>query len=203
MKKLIIVLLSVCIGMTGCIKRVAVESVEKERVDIDQASGNRGFIAGNPPPQEQGISGEAKKRKVYQLKIQMPPYANWKNFRFEPTEDKEIWGNRGYIYGGPNAVKQAPQVQEPESKEQESIVLPEEENAVPEQKMSETMSQPAPAPAVSFKLYEVKKGDTLQKISDKVYGTTKKWKKIYDYNSDVLKNPNKIYPGQKIKIPQE
>ena len=51
-------------------------------------------------------------------------------------------------------------------------------------------------------LYVVQKGDTLQKISDKVYGTTKKWKKIFDANRDILEDPNKIKPGQKLVIPE-
>ena len=48
--------------------------------------------------------------------------------------------------------------------------------------------------------YTVQKGDTLQKISKKFYGTTKKWTKIYDANKDVLKAPNKVYPGQVLRI---
>lgn len=48
--------------------------------------------------------------------------------------------------------------------------------------------------------YKVQKGDTLQKISMKFFNTTKKWTKIYEANKDVLKSPQKIYPGQVIKI---
>jgi LysM repeat protein len=57
--------------------------------------------------------------------------------------------------------------------------------------------------AGKFEKYTVRKADTLQKISQKFYGTTKKWAKIYDANSDVLKGPNKIYPGQTLNIPVE
>lgn len=49
--------------------------------------------------------------------------------------------------------------------------------------------------------YTVQKNDTLQKISQKFFGTTKKWQKIYDANKDIMKGPNKIYPGQVINIP--
>ena len=49
--------------------------------------------------------------------------------------------------------------------------------------------------------YVVQKGDTLQKISFKFYGTHHKWKKIYDVNKSGLKDPAKLYPGQKLKIP--
>ncbi|MDD5431497.1 MAG: LysM peptidoglycan-binding domain-containing protein [Candidatus Omnitrophica bacterium] len=52
-----------------------------------------------------------------------------------------------------------------------------------------------------FEKYVVQKNDTLQKISMKYYGTTKKWMKIYDANKDTLKSPNSIRPGKTINIP--
>jgi len=57
--------------------------------------------------------------------------------------------------------------------------------------------------SATFEKYTVQKNDTLQKISKKLYGTTKKWVKIYDANKDVLKGPNKVYPGQVLNIPVE
>ena len=52
-----------------------------------------------------------------------------------------------------------------------------------------------------YTYYKVQKNDTLQKISKKFYGTTRKWKLLYEYNKDVLKGPDKVYPGAEIKIP--
>ena len=49
--------------------------------------------------------------------------------------------------------------------------------------------------------YTVGKNDTLQKISKKFYGTSKKWMKIYKANTDTLKGPDKVYPGQVLNIP--
>ena len=54
---------------------------------------------------------------------------------------------------------------------------------------------------VEYENYIVQKNDTLQKISHKFYGTTRKWQTIYKANKDVLKSPDKLYPGLKIKIP--
>lgn len=54
---------------------------------------------------------------------------------------------------------------------------------------------------LSFEKYTVAKNDTLQKISKKFYGTTKKWMKIYQANKDVLRAPDKLYPGQVLNIP--
>ena len=58
-----------------------------------------------------------------------------------------------------------------------------------------------PSTTEAFKQYTVQRGDTLQKISKKFYGTTKRWKKIYNANTSVLKGPDKIYVGQVINIP--
>jgi nucleoid-associated protein YgaU len=52
-----------------------------------------------------------------------------------------------------------------------------------------------------FETYTVGKNDTLQKISMKFYGTTRKWPKIYEANKDVLRSPDKLYAGQTLKIP--
>jgi hypothetical protein len=47
--------------------------------------------------------------------------------------------------------------------------------------------------------YEIVPGDNLSKIAKRYPGMT--WQKIYEANKDIIKNPDKIYPGQKIKIP--
>jgi nucleoid-associated protein YgaU len=44
-------------------------------------------------------------------------------------------------------------------------------------------------------------GDTLGKIAQKYYGDASLYKQIFDANRDVLKDPNKIFPGQKLRIP--
>src|SRR5262249_44180508 len=46
--------------------------------------------------------------------------------------------------------------------------------------------------------YTVESGDSLSKIAGK-YGI--QWKAIWDANRDILKDPDKIYPGQELKIP--
>ena len=56
----------------------------------------------------------------------------------------------------------------------------------------------ASAPAGS---YTVQKGDTLSKISKQFYGDANKYQKIFDANRDQLKDPDKIQPGQVLRIP--
>lgn len=46
--------------------------------------------------------------------------------------------------------------------------------------------------------YTVESGDNLSKIG-KQYGL--QWKSIWDANRDILADPDKIYPGQELKIP--
>ena len=43
--------------------------------------------------------------------------------------------------------------------------------------------------------YLIKKGDTLGLISNDVYGTKAKWKKLWENNRQLIKNPNRIYAG--------
>ncbi len=51
------------------------------------------------------------------------------------------------------------------------------------------------------KLREVKSGDSLSKIAKQEYGDASKWPLIFEANKDVLKDPDKIFPGQQLKIP--
>jgi nucleoid-associated protein YgaU len=63
-------------------------------------------------------------------------------------------------------------------------------------------STTAPAAKV-YETYEVKSGDTLSKIAKHHYGNANAWPKIFEANKDILKDPNKIFPGQKLKIPEK
>ena len=57
------------------------------------------------------------------------------------------------------------------------------------------------ASSTATRIYEVVSGDSLSKIAKREYGDANKWKKIFEANSDLIKDPNKIFPGQKLKIP--
>jgi nucleoid-associated protein YgaU len=56
-------------------------------------------------------------------------------------------------------------------------------------------------PVEKSEFYEIVSGDTLGGIAKKYYGSAGKYMKIFEANRDIIKDPNKIYPGQKIKIP--
>lgn len=49
--------------------------------------------------------------------------------------------------------------------------------------------------------HTVVKGDTLWKISEKTLGNGARFKEIFEANKPMLKDPDKIYPGQVLRIP--
>ncbi len=49
--------------------------------------------------------------------------------------------------------------------------------------------------------YVVQSGDTLSGIAKRYYGDTSKYTLIFQENRDVIKDPNRIFPGQKLRIP--
>ncbi len=48
----------------------------------------------------------------------------------------------------------------------------------------------------------VKKGDTLGKIAKRIYGNVMDYKKIYEANPDILRRPDRIYIGQRLRVPE-
>ena len=59
-----------------------------------------------------------------------------------------------------------------------------------------------PAPIVAARFVVVKKGDTLSAISLAVYGNANLYNKIFEANKPMLSHPDKIYPGQTLRIPE-
>ncbi len=50
--------------------------------------------------------------------------------------------------------------------------------------------------------YTIQKGDSLSKIAQQKYGDPMKWKALFEANREVIKDPDLIYPGQQIRIPE-
>lgn len=59
----------------------------------------------------------------------------------------------------------------------------------------------APAAEGAGRTYTVQSGDTLWKISQEMYDDGSKYMKIFEANTGLLEDPNKIFPGQELVIP--
>ncbi|MCM8801418.1 MAG: LysM peptidoglycan-binding domain-containing protein [Candidatus Omnitrophica bacterium] len=159
--------------ISGCVVRTY--KVVKERVDQDLTEGNRGYIFGEIPKKEV--------RKVYPATrtVRMVELELFPPIKFERMKEKE-----------PKPMLPPKTIETEEAISEESLPIPPKTIQLPEIKETQT-----------FQKYTVQKNDSLQKISLRFYGTTKKWMKIYEANKDILKSPDKIYPGQVINIPLE
>jgi nucleoid-associated protein YgaU len=68
-------------------------------------------------------------------------------------------------------------------------------------KVNDNMSVDQSEPEATY--YTVVSGDTLSKISKNNYGDANKYMKIFEANKPMLADPNKIYPGQVLRIPPQ
>ena len=56
------------------------------------------------------------------------------------------------------------------------------------------------APEPTF--YTIQQGDSLWKIASAHYGDGNKWNALFEANREVIKDPDLIYPGQQIRVPE-
>ncbi|MGD9014943.1 MAG: LysM peptidoglycan-binding domain-containing protein [Candidatus Omnitrophota bacterium] len=164
---LLVLLCFLSLIINGCTVRSY--KVDKQRVDQDLSSGNRGVLFGEPK-----VTDEARKptRVMQVIEFELPA---------DTSQEAAAVTHRGAVVGTPDST--APVVLE--SAQQPSVVVGPAESTT----------------LITMKEYTVREGDTLQKISQKFYGTTKRWNEIYKANQAVLKAADQIYPGQVIKIP--
>jgi hypothetical protein len=174
MKKNLVCLLGLvsAFALSGCVVRSY--PVTKDRVDQD-LGGNRGFLMGRGT-EETKERRPTRTTRVVEIEMYPPvKFAGAPKEKAQETapapqiEDRDLWGNQGYV------VSPAPSI--------------------------ETSGPEIEPVSGSMEKYTVQKGDTLQKISQKFYGTTKKWHRVFKANEAVLKAPDRIYPGQVIDIP--
>ena len=73
-----------------------------------------------------------------------------------------------------------------------------------ERVIADKLIAPAPKPQEpeqKFEYYEIKSGDSLSVIAKRYYKDAMQYKRIFEANKAIIEDPDKIYPGQKIKIP--
>ena len=66
-------------------------------------------------------------------------------------------------------------------------------------KVIDNLSVSNPAPEAQY--YTVVRGDTLSKIAKQYYGNANEYMPIFEANKPMLTHPDKIYPGQVLRIP--
>jgi LysM repeat protein len=145
--------------------------------------------------------------------------------RYYKSDDTDIWGNRGigvggYIVGTPPGTEMPQTVIAPQmltegelqtlkdeiSKAMKTVQLQKEQREELEYYLSQIEIQLA-AYKENFEIlggttYIVQKNDSLWRIARKQYGDANKWPLIYRANQSKIKNPNLIYAGQELQIPQ-
>ena len=65
-----------------------------------------------------------------------------------------------------------------------------------------SLSKEADTRTKEMRYHIVKKGDTLAAIAYKIYGSTKDYIKLYEANPDILRRADKIYIGQRLRVPE-
>ena len=74
-----------------------------------------------------------------------------------------------------------------------------------EKVIADDLRVPPPAkkeePEDKSEIYEIVGGDTLGKIAERYYGKASEYMRIFEANREIIEDPDRIYPGQKIRIP--
>jgi nucleoid-associated protein YgaU len=185
-------MLGLFVAVTGC-ARVTTQVVDKPRVD-QGTQGNRGYLVGSGP----AAPSRKLTRQMVQTDVELPTW-----------EEMNPWRKRQPAAAAPipmpAAAPKEPVWEEPVGgpwlmDEPEPVISPIRSKLKPAGKPM-IRSKPETSRVQPGSSYTVQKGDTLEKISQRFYGTTKKWRRIYDANRAVLKSPDRVYPGQKLQIP--
>ena len=73
--------------------------------------------------------------------------------------------------------------------------------AAPAPGTSSSQAQASAGGETASTFYTVQKGDSLSRIAKELYGDANKYPQIFEANKPMLTHPDKIYPGQKLRIP--
>jgi nucleoid-associated protein YgaU len=145
-------------------------------------------------PVSQGKIGKAEPKIKVDVELLERP--DLSRFSAPKTPDTEVKGNRGVFEGGVLMMRQDFKAQDVPVQQKPKVWW----STMPEEQPSAQVEPQAEVPQTKIIKYKVKKGQTLADVSQDVFGTTKKWKKIYEANKDKIKDPNKIYAGQVLEI---
>ena len=100
--------------------------------------------------------------------------------------------------GASSAVTVSGQASDQETKEKILLCCG---NVAGVEQVNDELTVATSAPEARY--YTVVKGDTLSKIAKEHYGNANLYNKIFEANRPMLSHPDKIYPGQKLRIPPQ
>lgn len=66
---------------------------------------------------------------------------------------------------------------------------------------ADKMGDAVGAKAGTSKFYTIQSGDSLSKIAQRELGDANRWNELFEANREVIEDPDKIYPGQQIRVP--
>ena len=87
--------------------------------------------------------------------------------------------------------------------EVEEVMIPASQANLYQDKTIEEKQEIESAVKVDTMDYVIQSGDTLWAIAKREYGDGNQWKRIYEFNRELIPNPNRPRKGTKIKIPIE
>ena len=64
------------------------------------------------------------------------------------------------------------------------------------------LTAPEPPAEAAVEYYVIESGDTLWAIAEKFLGAGNRYPEIFEANREVIEDPDRIFPGQKIRIPR-
>ncbi len=140
---------------------------------------------------------------------------NWQRFSAEPEAKKELEALKikeaSYINSIEKLLKEnkylkmqsTPETQMTKADGEANVKSPAETAANPlaPEPITPKNSPPLSSSPQSGKTYKIQQGDTLSKISRKVYGDSKYFNLIFEANKDKLKSPSDLKLGEDITIP--
>ena len=124
---------------------------------------------------------------------------DWPGWSRHYWTDKELWGNQGYIIGGPRKKMELEGLMAGQTEDLSAIIETPPVPEVPVEKVEMDLARERPT------THTVVKGECLWFIAgyDRIYGNPLQWPLIYKANKDRIKNPDLIYPGQVFTIPRD
>jgi len=88
------------------------------------------------------------------------------------------------------------------SDEISNVINAEEESTTDATGYTQSLKSEVETRVKEMRYVTVKKGDTLGKIAKRIYGNVMDYKKIYEANPDILRRADRIYIGQRLRVPE-